>query len=43
MNILAELRRRFAAALSTLTPEPGPFADMVRPAQDAKFGDFQAN
>lgn len=43
MNILAELRGRFAAALSTLTADPGPFAEMVRPAQDARFGDFQAN
>ena len=43
MNILAELRARFADALSTLTGDPGPFAAMVRPAQDPKFGDFQAN
>ena len=43
MNILAELRARFTAALATLTDDPGPFAAMVRPAQDAKFGDFQAN
>ncbi|MFO1093820.1 MAG: arginine--tRNA ligase [Planctomycetaceae bacterium] len=43
MNILAELRQRFAAALSTQTPDAGPFAAMVRPAQDTKFGDFQAN
>jgi arginyl-tRNA synthetase len=43
MNILAELRARFADALSTLTPDPRPFAEMVRPAGDAKFGDFQAN
>jgi len=43
MNILAELRARFADALSTLTPDSGPFAEMVRPAGDAKFGDFQAN
>jgi arginyl-tRNA synthetase len=43
MNMLAELRARFAAALSTLIPDPGPFAGIVRPAQDAKFGDIQAN
>ena len=43
MNILSELRSRFAAALADLASDPQPFADMVRPAQDAKFGDYQAN
>jgi len=43
MNLLAELRERFVAALSTLTDNPAPFVDMIRPAQDRKFGDFQAN
>ncbi len=43
MNILHTLRQRFAAALAGLTPDPQPFAEMVRSAQDAKFGDFQAN
>ncbi len=43
MNALAELRSRFAQALSEFTPDPATFAAMVRPTQDAKFGDFQAN
>jgi arginyl-tRNA synthetase len=43
MNILAELRRRFADALRELTPDPAPFAAMVKPSQDARFGDYQAN
>jgi len=43
MNILQLLQERFAAALTGLAPEPGPLAEMVRPAQDPQFGDFQAN
>ena len=43
MNALAELRSRFAQALSELTPDPATFAAMVKPTQDANFGDFQAN
>lgn len=43
MNALAELRSRFAKALAEFTPDPAPFAGMVKPTQDAKFGDFQAN
>lgn len=43
MNALSELRSRFAKALAEFTPDPAPFAAMVKPTQDAKFGDFQAN
>ncbi len=43
MNILSELRYRFANVLAELTPDPAPFVAMVKPAQDATFGDFQAN
>jgi arginyl-tRNA synthetase len=55
MNILSEIRRRVQAALSDLTRHAGqspaelPAADlaelvgMVRPSQDAKFGDYQVN
>ncbi len=43
MNILQELQSRLAAALDGLADDPRPFADMVRPAQDPKFGDYQAN
>ncbi|MFV0444846.1 MAG: arginine--tRNA ligase [Planctomycetaceae bacterium] len=42
MNILNTLRLRLAAALAEFTADP-QFADMVKPAQDPKFGDFQAN
>ncbi|MFO1023096.1 MAG: arginine--tRNA ligase [Planctomycetales bacterium] len=43
MNFQSELRRRFAAALAPLTSTPDTFAAMVKPAQDPKFGDYQAN
>lgn len=43
MNLLAELRRRFAPALSTYTSDLAPLLDMIRPSQEAKFGDYQAN
>jgi arginyl-tRNA synthetase len=42
MNVLEHLRKAFAAA----TPEggdPASFGAAVRPANDAKFGDYQAN
>ena len=43
MNLLAELRRRFHRALEGLCDDPSEYTSMVRPAQDGKFGDFQAN
>jgi len=43
MNILSLLRERFAAALEPLADEPPELLDMVRPSQDARFGDYQAN
>lgn len=43
MNLLGELRSRFAAVLVDYTPDPTELLDMIRPAQDAKFGDYQAN
>jgi arginyl-tRNA synthetase len=43
MNILAELQSRFLKALAGFTPTPQEFATMVRPAQDSRFGDYQAN
>ena len=42
MNVLEQLRSAFAAA----TPEggdPASFALAVRPSQDSKFGEYQAN
>ena len=43
MNVLQELKNRFAHVLSDYVDDPAPFAEMVKPAQDARFGDFQAN
>ncbi|MEI7700043.1 MAG: arginine--tRNA ligase [Planctomycetia bacterium] len=43
MNLLSLIRQRFGPALSELVPDVSPLLDMIRPAQDAKFGDFQAN
>src|SRR2546421_661714 len=43
MNILAELRRRFADALAPVVEPTPELLEMVRRAQDAKFGDYQAN
>lgn len=43
MNILAELQSRFAIVLADFTDDPQPFAEMVKVAQDNRFGDFQAN
>ena len=43
MNVHAELRSRFLSALTPLVKDPETYADMVRPSQDPKFGDYQAN
>src|SRR5579863_1491268 len=43
MNVLQELRSRFLHALQGMADDPAPLAAMVKPAQDAKFGDYQAN
>ncbi|WP_437203527.1 arginine--tRNA ligase [Planctomicrobium sp. SH664] len=43
MNILSTLRDRFAGVLADFTDTPAPFAEMVKPAQDARFGDYQSN
>ncbi|MCA9151130.1 MAG: arginine--tRNA ligase [Planctomycetales bacterium] len=43
MNLLRELQRRFAAALAPLTDDAAAALEMIRPAQDARFGDYQAN
>jgi arginyl-tRNA synthetase len=43
MNILAELRCRFAIAIASLWPDSAELMEMVLPSQDAKFGDYQAN
>ena len=43
MNLLAELRQRFAVALESLEPGTAELGDMVLPSKDAKHGDYQAN
>jgi arginyl-tRNA synthetase len=49
MNILAQLQQHFRAALTDLAGEQldagqmAELADMIRPSQDPKFGDYQAN
>lgn len=43
MNVLAELRSRFEPVLQPLADDPAPYVAMVKPAGDARFGDFQAN
>lgn len=43
MNALNEIRRRFASSLAGLVEHPAEFVSLIRPAQDARFGDYQAN
>ncbi len=43
MNILAEIKRRFSPVLSEYADHPAPLLDMIRPVQDARHGDYQAN
>ncbi|MEM9656845.1 MAG: arginine--tRNA ligase [Planctomycetota bacterium] len=46
MNVLAELRRRFAVALAPVVGDAAVASELsllVLPSQDSKFGDYQAN
>ncbi len=43
MNLLKTIASRFAKALESIGVESAPYLDLIRPSQDAKFGDFQAN
>src|SRR5688572_23417547 len=43
MNVLSLLKSRFRPALAALAADPAMLLEMIRPAQDAKFGDYQAN
>jgi len=43
MTILTELKSRFRDALKGLIDSPEEYLDQVRPGQDPKFGDYQAN
>lgn len=43
MNILSLLKDRFRVALLDLIADPSEMLELIRPAQDARFGDYQAN
>ncbi len=43
MNVLKIVAARFGKALEALGIDPAPYLDLIRPSQDPKFGDFQAN
>src|SRR5262249_26468606 len=43
MNVLETLQGRLGEALAGLVADPGPYAVMLKPAQDSRFGDYQAN
>ncbi len=43
MNLLKLLQQQFAAALTGLVPDPAPYASLVKAAQRAEHGDYQAN
>lgn len=43
MNALTEIKTRFAKALGALTEDPSSLLEMIRPAQNAQHGDYQAN
>src|SRR5258708_39008314 len=43
MNLTRRLQNTFRDCLSGLVTDPAPYAAMVKPAQDARFGDYQAN
>jgi arginyl-tRNA synthetase len=43
MNICLALQQRFLSALSGLVEDPAPHAACVKPTQEARHGDYQAN
>jgi len=43
MDFLSELRSRLRVSLASMTDTPDSFVEMLKPSQDVKFGDFQAN
>jgi arginyl-tRNA synthetase len=43
MNLLEQIQQKFATALTVLVPDPGTYAALVKPSQDPRFGDYQAN
>jgi arginyl-tRNA synthetase len=43
MNIQQQLQEQLGQALAGLVADPAPYVAMLKPAQDARFGDYQAN
>ncbi len=43
MNLLQLLQDRFRAALREYGADPTPYLGMLKPAQDPRYGDYQAN
>ncbi|MFN4258961.1 MAG: arginine--tRNA ligase [Gemmataceae bacterium] len=43
MNLLQLLKDQFQSALADWVADPAPYVAMVKPAQDPRFGDYQAN
>jgi arginyl-tRNA synthetase len=43
MTLLQLLQQKFRDALAEMVPDPEPYAAMVRPTQDPRHGDYQAN
>lgn len=43
MNLLTTIRERFRHAIEQLAGTADEYLALIRPAQDAKFGDYQAN
>ncbi len=43
MNLLQLLQQKFHSALTGVVVDPTPYSALVKPAQDARFGDYQAN
>jgi arginyl-tRNA synthetase len=43
MNLLHLFQQRLHNALVDLVPDPAPYSALVKPAQDSRFGDYQAN
>src|SRR5436189_242156 len=43
MNVLHALQEKLHAALSGLVADPAPYAALVKPSPDGRFGDYQAN
>ncbi len=43
MSALDEIRARFDKSLETIAPNSRHLVDLIRPAQDSRFGDYQVN